>query len=126
MTIQENKNCEQRIQKISTPIYGLDVVKDGSKVIDDDACIEFWDKQQPKKRDPDMCKPHIEGARRVYKMITAECGTPSGGMRKRRTSRRTKRKIKSSNKNKRTKRKRKRNTSKKSKRTRTRTRTRRH
>lgn len=111
-------NCEQRIQKISTGIYTSPVVTDGSKVIDDDACNEFWDKQQPKKRDPDMCKPHIEGARRVYKMITAECGTPSGGMRKRRTSRRTKRKRNTLKKNKRTKRR----SLKKTRRTRKRTR----
>ena len=54
------------------------------------------------------------------KKLILKSGNQKGGMRKRRTSRRTKRKRKSSNKNKRTKRKR--NTSKKSRRTRTRTR----
>ena len=55
-------------------------------------------------------------------LTSVRYGKLDGGMRKRRTSRRTKRKRKSLNKNKRTKRKRKRNTSNKSRRTRTRTR----
>lgn len=56
------------------------------------------------------------------KLLGLTRGNQKGGMRKRRTSRRTKRKRNTLKKNKRTKRKRKRNTSKKSRRTRKRTR----
>jgi hypothetical protein len=112
-------DCEKRRGYISSDIYKLPLITDDAPPqINDVNCTDFYNqsvKKRPFKGDFDMCKTHIDGARQKYQQITTECPL-SGGMRKRRKSRRTKRKRKSLKKTRRTKRKRK--TLKKNRRTR--------
>ena len=126
-------NCEQIRKNISTPIYGLGIINKPQDhpidKINDDACKLLFKTRKPGSEnkytnagDFDTCKKNIEWARTKYKNVTdemAKAGCPlSGGMRKRRTSRRTKRKRNTLKKNKRTKRR----SLKKTRRTRKRTR----
>lgn len=114
-------DCETRRKFISSDIYTLGLINGAkSPEINKDNCTAFYQERKDKKPftgNLDECKKQIDYARMKYQGITEDC-PPSGGMRKRRKSRRTKRKRNTLKKNKRTKRR----SLKKTRRTRKRTR----
>lgn len=128
--------CEEKLKNYSSCIYTIPLITNPTnEEIRKKQCIDFFEARKPGSsenynhdEDFELCKTQITYARDKYKKnIPDKCKNNipdkcknilagTGGMRKRRKSRRTKRKRKTLNKNKRTKRKRK--TLKKSRRTR--------
>ena len=94
-------DCEKLRKFISPGIYKLPLItnKDPPTITEEKDCTEFYEERGDAFKNLNMCKTHITNARTKYKNVTGEMAKArcplSGGMRKRRKSRRTKRKRKS-------------------------------